>query len=182
MIAAIQNANGKLAAVHQTWISRDPPFGKARIAWEGESLPSKLVRGSKKSGAIRLRTPQGADTLVMGEGIETTLTALIAEPFDNAAYWAGVDLGNMSGRMQKLKGKRYSGQPDMNDADAFVPPEWVKRLVFIMDGDSEPKMTRAKLECGLRRAMAIRPGLKGQIVKAGEGVDLNDVLMSGAQG
>jgi hypothetical protein len=65
----------------------------------------------------------------------------------------------------------------MADRDAFAPPSWVKRLIFIMDGDSEPKMTRAKLECGLRRAMAVRPGLKGQIVQAGAGVDLNDVLL-----
>ena len=116
----------------------------------------------------------------MGEGIETTLSAMVAAPFPNAAYWAGVDLGNMSGRMQKVKGQKYSGVPDMSDSDAFVPPSWVKRLVFIMDGDSDPVMTRAKLECGLRRAMALLPGLKGQIVHSGDGVDMNDVLRAGA--
>jgi hypothetical protein len=42
-------------------------------------------------------------------------------------------------------------------------------------------MTRAKLEAGLRRAMAHRPGLVGQIVKAGDGVDLNDVLNGGGE-
>ncbi|QBF32160.1 hypothetical protein CFI11_13155 [Thalassococcus sp. S3] len=177
MIAGILNMAGELTAVHQTWVDVEPPHGKAKVTWQGESLPPKLVRGSKKSGAIRLHTPQGADILVMGEGIETTLAGLVAEPFANAAYWAGVDLGNMAGRMQRVKGKRYSGVPDMSDADAFVPPSWVKRLIFIMDGDSDPVMTRAKLECGLRRAMALRPGLKGQIVQAGRGLDLNDVLM-----
>ncbi|WP_136440331.1 DUF7146 domain-containing protein [Pacificoceanicola onchidii] len=180
MVAGILSPAGELTAVHQTWVDRAPPHGKARISLEGESLPAKLVRGSKKSGAIRLLTPKGADTLVMGEGVETTLTAMAAQPFANAAYWAGVDLGNMAGRMQRVKGRRYSGLPDMSDADAFVPPLWVKRLVFIMDGDSDPKMTRAKLECGLRRAMALNPGLQGQIVHAGAGVDLNDVLMDGA--
>lgn len=177
MIAGILNMAGELTAVHQTWVDINPPHGKAKISHEGESLPAKLVRGSKKSGAIRLHTPEGADTLVMGEGIETTLTALVADPFPNAAYWAGVDLGNMAGRMQKVKGQKYSGLPDMSDSDAFVPPSWVKRLVFIMDGDSDPKMTRAKLKCGLRRAMALHPGLEGKIVHAGKGVDLNDVLM-----
>ncbi len=177
MIAGILNKAGELTAVHQTWVDRTPPHGKAKITWKGDPQPSKLVRGSKKSGAIRLLSPPGADTLVMGEGIETTLTALVALPVANAAYWAGVDLGNMSGRMQKVTGQKYSGLPDMSDVDAFVPPAWVRRLVFIMDGDSDPAMTRAKLECGLRRAMALRPGLKGQIVHPGEGVDLNDVLM-----
>ncbi len=180
MIAGILNMAGELTAVHQTWVDINPPHSKARIAHEGELLPAKLVRGSKKGAAICLHTPDRADTLVMGEGIETTLTALIADPFPNAAYWAGVDLGNMAGRMRRVKGKRYSGFPDMSDSVAFVPPSWVKRLVFIMDGDSDPAMTRAKLECGLQRAMALRPGLKGQIVRAGEGVDLNDVLVESA--
>ena len=51
----------------------------------------------------------------------------------------------------------------------------------MQDGDSEPRLTRAKLVAGLRRAMLLRPGLKAQIVHAGAGVDLNDVLM-GADG
>lgn len=181
MIGAIQGPDGILTAVHQTWIDPQPPHGKARIVHAGEALPAKLVRGSKKGGAIRLFTPRGAETLVMGEGIETTLTALIARPFANAAYWAAVDLGNMAGRMRHQPGVRYSGLPDMDDAEAFVPPAWVRRLVFIMDGDSDPAMTRAKLECGLRRAMALRPGLVGQIVEAGRGVDLNDVLLEGQE-
>ena len=180
MIAGILNMSGGLVAVHQTWVDRNPPHGKASITYQGETMPSKLVRGSKKSGAIRLHTPKGAEILVMGEGIETTLSAMVAAPFPNAAYWAGVDLGNMAGVMQRVKGARYSGQPDMSDHNAFVPPPWTKRLVFIMDGDSDPVMTRAKLECGLRRAMAIRPGLKGQIVHSGDGVDMNDVLRAGA--
>ncbi|WP_420567857.1 DUF7146 domain-containing protein [Thalassovita sp.] len=177
MVAEILNRRNQLTAVHRTWIDPNPPHGKAKIWHDGEAKVSKKVLGSKQGGAIRLHTPEGADTLVMGEGIETTLTAMVADPFPNAAYWAGVDLGNMSGRMQKMKGQRYSGLPDMSDSDAFVPPSWVKRLVFIMDGDSDPKMTRAKLECGLRRAMALHPGLEGKIVHAGKGVDLNDVLM-----
>ena len=180
MIAGVLNTAGELAAVHQTWVDRAPPHGKATITHKGESFPAKLVRGSKKAGAIRLHTPVGAEVLVMGEGIETTLSALVAQPFENAAYWAAVDLGNMAGRMQRLPGTKHSGLPDMTDTDAFVPPAWAKRLVYIMDGDSEPAMTRAKLECGLRRAMALRPGLQGQIVHAGAGVDLNDVLASAA--
>lgn len=186
MIAGIQAPDGALVAVHQTWVSPTPPHGKAVITHAGEPLlidgkpaPAKLVRGSKKGGAIRLHTPRGADTLIMGEGIETTLTALAANAVPGAAYWAGVDLGNMSGVMAKVPGTRTSGIPDMSDTRAFFPPPWVKRLIFIQDGDSAPKPTRAKLQSGLRRAMARVPGLKGQIVHAGEGVDLNDVLNKG---
>lgn len=84
---------------------------------------------------------------------------------------------DMAGKMQRVKGKRYSGLPVMDDPDGFVPPPWVKRMIFIQDGDSEPVSTRAKLESGLRRAMAMVPGLRVQIVHAGEGVDLKDLLM-----
>lgn len=181
MIAAIRRPDGSIAAVHQTWVASAPPHGKAKILHGETVMPSKMVRGSKKGGAIRLFTPETFDTLVMGEGIETTLTAAAAWrdllPPDRTAYWAGVDLGNMSGRMAYQKGKRHSGRPDMDDRDAFVPPPWTRRLIFIQDGDSDPKATRAKLECGLRRAMALVPGLRGQIVHAGDGVDLNDVLV-----
>ncbi len=176
MVAAIQGPNGNGSAVHRTWIDLSQPNGKARIVWNGEELTSKLVRGSMKGGAIRLFTPIEADTLIVGEGIETTLTAMVAEPFENAAFWAGVSLGNMSGRMLKCKGVRWSGEPDMEDDRAFVPPEWCRRLIFIMDGDSDPKMTRAKLVCGIKRAKAFRPGLEGWIVPAGGGRDLNDIL------
>jgi primase-helicase-like zinc-binding protein len=176
MIAKVVNPAGELVAVHQTWISSEPPHGKAKITYNGTEMPAKMVRGSKKGNAIRLHTPDRFDTLIMGEGIETTLTAMVADPVPGSAYWAGVDLGNMAGIMKKVEGKKASGIPDMNDSTAFVPPPWVKRLIYIQDGDSAAKPTRAKLMSGLRRAMAVVPGLTGQIVHAGKGVDLNDVL------
>lgn len=60
----------------------------------------------------------------LGEGIETTLSAMVARPYENAAYWAGVDLGNMSGRMLSVKGIQHSGIPEMEDDQAFVPPAY----------------------------------------------------------
>jgi hypothetical protein len=101
----------------------------------------------------------------------------VAEPDSTAMYWAGVDLGNMAGRQERVPGTRHSGLPDLDDAEAFLPPVGVTRLVYVQDGDSEPKSTRAKLEAGLRRAMVARPGLRGQIAPAPDGKDLNDVLM-----
>ena len=177
MIAGIHNADGVGTAVHQTWIDPTQPGKKARILHDCTAMPAKMVRGSKKGGAIRLVTPAGATTLVMGEGIETTLSAYCADAVPGAAYWAGVDLGNMAGKMARIEGKRWSGVPDIADIDDFVPPAWCRHLIYIMDGDSNPKATRAKLEAGLARAAALRPGLIGTIVPAGDGVDLNDVLM-----
>ncbi|MCU7431697.1 hypothetical protein OC539_25695, partial [Paracoccus denitrificans] len=74
-------------------------------------------------------------------------------------------------------GLKYAGLPDMDDSEAWLPPVWVKTLIFVQDGDSDPKLTRSKLLAGLRRAKIKRPGLRGYIVHAGDGRDLNDILM-----
>lgn len=176
MVAAVVAPDGVGRAVHRTWLDFDQPKGKALISYKGVNYDAKKVRGLKKGGAIPLNDAADATTLVMAEGIETTLTAMIARPYENAAYWAGVDLGNMSGKMMRGKGLKYAGLPNMDDADAFVPPEWVKRLVFVQDGDSEPKMTRAKCLSGLRRAANLRPGIETQLVHPGGDFDLNDIL------
>jgi len=182
MLAAIQGADNRFCAVHRTWLDLDQPKGKAVITDPAARgvLQAKKVLGAKKGGAIRLFRGLGT-ALVMGEGIETTLSACVAGAVAGASYWAGVDLGNMAGQRQLGKGQRFDGIPDLGDAEAFVPPPWVERLIYVQDGDSDPKLTRAKLVAGLRRAMLLRPGLRAQIVHAGAGVDLNDVLM-GADG
>lgn len=176
MLAGIRDAKGKGRAVHQTWLDLSRDNGKALITHDGETYSSKLVRGSKKGGAIRLASPKGFKTLIMAEGIENTLTAMAANAVPGAAYWAGVDLGNMGGKMLRGKGLKFAGQPDMEDGEAFVPPPQIDRLIFIQDGDSEPRMTRAKLLSGLRRARAHIPGLRCQIVPVPTGFDLNDML------
>ena len=181
MVCAVVDAGNNVTAVHRTWLDLSQPKGKLVLLdprKAGETLPAKKVLGSKKGGSIRFMTIRGCDTMIMAEGVETTLSALIAETLPRRyAYWCGVDLGNMAGRMQRGPGLKYAGLPDMDDADAWVPPAWVRRLVFVQDGDSDPKLTRAKLQAGLRRAMIKRPGLRGSIVHAGEGRDLNDILM-----
>tara|TARA_R110002020_G_scaffold74540_24_gene190688 strand:+ start:7023 stop:8153 length:1131 start_codon:yes stop_codon:yes gene_type:complete len=178
MIAAIQAPDGRIRAVHQTWIDPDRPGRKAEILdRDGGALPSKLVRGSKKGGAIRLSPmPLEGGCLIVGEGIETTASVLVCAPVEGASYWAGVDLGNMAGRQIKIEGQRHSGIPDLEDEDAFLPPRWIERLIYLQDGDSNPAATRAKLLAGLRRAQA-RCGIgRTEIVAAPPGMDFNDVL------
>ena len=180
MIAPIVDwQTGAIMAVHQTWVDIAPPHGKARITYEGVDYPAKLVCGSKQGNFIPLITPENADTLVVGEGIETTLSAYYARPaeLENAAFWCGVDRGNMAGKMLKVPGQMWSGLPDLNpEFDAFLPPPWVRREIYIEDGDSNPKQTRALMQCGLRRAQALRPGLRAELMPGVPGFDLNDVL------
>lgn len=180
MLAAIQGPDGRFRGLHRTWFDLGCAKGKPEILHpvSGERLKVKKSLGSVKGGAIRLtdaaRVPP---VLVMGEGIETTLTALLADVPPGAAYWAGISLGNMAGQRRLGAGLKYAGLPDLGDAEAFVPPPGVQRLIYVMDGDSEPRLTRAQLLAGIRRAMVLRPGLVGQIVPCPAGVDLNDVLM-----
>lgn len=176
LVAAVQDAQGQVRAVHQTWIDPARPGAKAEIQGPEGAMPAKLVRGSKKGGAIRLSPLGDARVMVMGEGIETTASALVANPLPGAVYWAGVDLGNMGGRQVRVPGQRHSGRPDLSDRDAWIPPAQIEALTFLQDGDSDPAATRAKLTAGLRRAMARRPGLVGTIVAAPAGRDFNDVL------
>ena len=182
MLAAVQGQNDRLCAVHRTWFDLDQPQGKAKILHPvtGEVMPRKKVLGAKKGGAIRLhRGAMDCRTLIMGEGIETTFTAQIAAVWPDAHFWAGVDLGNMAGQRISGKGLKFAGIPDLQDDDAFVPPPWVDRLIYVKDGDSDPRDTQSKLEAGLRRAMVLRPGLRGQIAACPDGADLNDLLIEG---
>lgn len=180
MLAVVQRPAGNGSAVHRTWIDLSHPKGKTVLEHPvgGRDLPSKKVLGSKKGGVIRLLTPDHYDTLVMAEGIETTLTAMVSGAFPGAAFWAGVDLGNIGGSRQLGPGLKYAGLPDMSDQDCFVPPPHIKRLILIEDGDSDPRDTRAKLLAGARRAMTRIPGLIAQIVPCPAGMDLNDLLMT----
>ena len=180
MVAAVRKPSGEIGAVHRTWIDAATPSGKPQIVdpETGEAQKAKKTLGSVKGGAIRLIAGQ-RPILVMGEGIETTLSARAATG-GHAALWAGVSLSNMSGRRVTGKGMKYAGEPDLEDRDAFVPPPWVRRLIFIQDGDSEPRLTRAQLRAGLARAKSALPHLRVQIVAADEGRDLNDMLRGAA--
>lgn len=189
MLALIQGpGRGELIGVHRTWLDLSRPKGKADLGLDakGRPRPAKKVWGTKRRGAIRLTHPRGGDfaAMVMGEGIETTCTALAADPVPGAAYWAGIDLGHMAGQRRiRGEGMRFAGIPDLDDEEGFLPPRGVRRLVFIQDGDSDPRDTRAKLLAGLRRARARVPGLERiEIVHAGEGRDLNDILMGAGTG
>jgi hypothetical protein len=191
MIAAIQMPDGRFGGVHQTWIDLAQPNGKLALPpIDGKDLPAKKVLGVKKGGAIRLITPDGARRLVMGEGIETTLTAYVHAPQPDTAYWVGIDLGNMSGKAARsATGGQLHDMPDLDDIECFLAPDWVEELVYICDGDEAAKHTVEKVTRGLRRNRAWRerrraenpalPPVATFMVPPGpEGTDLNSIAMA----
>jgi hypothetical protein len=162
--------------------------GKAKFtAPDGEPLPAKKIRGLCMGGAIRLTEP--APVLVIGEGIETTLTVLQAlrergrNPGDYAA-WCAVSLGNIAGghlgpseRHPDGAGWVPSGIPDP-DRPALMPPDWAGRVILLGDGDSEPLATRAQLECA--RGRWEKAGVPTEIRFAPQGCDFNDLVRTGS--
>ena len=199
MVAAVVLPDGSFGAVHQTWIDLAQPNGKAQLfhPTKKESdgspspLPAKKVRGSKKRGAIKLYTPRTVTRIVMGEGIETTLTALRHNFEQNTAYWAGVDLGNMSGRCAiGFDNKRQEAEPNLDDDECFLPPDWCAELVYLCDSDEASTHTVEKVTRGLKRAQWMREALRldrpdlpelaaSYVEPLGDGKDLNDLVRVG---
>lgn len=156
MLAAITMRDGRFGAVHQTWLDLDQPKGKLVLPIQGtdkKAPVAKKMRGTKQGGAIRLYTPEKARRIVMGEGIETTLTALCHAYEPETAYWAGADLPHMSGKaVYGPDGKRIEDQPDMSDEDCFIAPTWCDELVYLGEADEPGKHQEAKCRRGLLRS------------------------------
>jgi hypothetical protein len=73
MLARVDSADGTFCAVHRTFL--DPAdAGKAKDA-NGIALP-RMMLGTCGGSAVHLFDP-GGDALLVGEGIETTLSALV---------------------------------------------------------------------------------------------------------
>ncbi len=222
MVAAIEGADGRFSGVHITWI--DPrilidgvsgaasglgsgpsvPSGKADIVnpETGEIEPAKKVRGSARAGHIHIAGPAAPERLVVGEGIETTASVLVAMVGDEGwalletcAFWAGVSLGNIGGRA--LASIRHPGEmrtdrlgrvrplmvagawPLMDQArPSLMPPESAMDVILLGDGDSD----RFTTSTALARAAArwAKPGRTVRAAWADEGQDFNDMLRGAA--
>lgn len=86
LVALIRaTTTGEPVAVHRTYLRRDGA-GKASVE------PAKATKGPMASGAIMLHEPVSGAPLVIGEGIESSLSAgrLIGAP-----AWAGIAAGNL---------------------------------------------------------------------------------------
>lgn len=180
MVAAIQYPDGRFSGAHITWIDLDQPKGKLVLPPDdnGKDRKAKKMRGTHMGCAIRLYTPPHPRRLVMGEGIESTLSVLCHAFEPDTAYWAGASLGNMAGKAARsADNKQIHDQPD-TESECFLPPDWCEELVFLTDGDSPESRITEKLTRGLRRAMRLRPGLKAKRVPAPSAdADTNDLAM-----
>src|SRR5690606_21394690 len=141
-------AEGRFGAVHRTWLDLASPKGRLQLKHpdSGEDLETKKAWGVKQGGAIRLYRPKNPRRIVMGEGIETTLTPLAGNFEPDTAYWAGVDVGDMAGRAcRDADGKRHEDRPDMDDLERWQPPDWCEELIYLGETEKAERNTDAKL-------------------------------------
>lgn len=168
---------------HCTWLNADCTGKLSLPPRDGEEMKAKKVRGRAAGGAIRMTPPAASGLLVIGEGIETTRTVLLALRAQGreAAAWAGVSLGNMAGgslgRGSPHPGKQGqfvpSPVPDM-ERPGLVPPAWAREILLLGDGDSDRAMTEARMSCAAWRFANM--GFSVRTAWAPEGMDFNDMV------
>jgi hypothetical protein len=158
MVAAVTGPEGKLIAVHRTWLERKGG------GWQKASLSApKKVLGAMSGGSIRLwrgasrkplaEAPDG-ETLVIAEGIETSLSIALACP--ERRVIAAVSIGNMR---------------------RLVLPEAVKEIVIAADNDAPDSQAATGLQRAIDHFMSL--GCSVKIARSLIGSDFNDALTGG---
>ncbi len=126
-------------AIHRTFLARDG-VGKAPVD------PAKMMLGPCRGGVVRLAEP--GEVLMVGEGIETCLTAMQAT---GHAAWAALS----------TSGLRTLDLPDA-----------VRDVIVLADGDDSGEA--AAQVCAWRWK---RQGRRARVARSPQGMDFNDLLM-----
>ncbi len=166
MVACCTDADGQIKAVHQTWLSPDGR-DKANIppAPDGTKQPARKVLGDFAGLVIPLWRGDGhlsvkeackhglLQTLVLTEGVEDGLSALLAAP--QHRVWAMISLSNMANVAARL--------PDCIDA-----------VIVHRQNDWDKPSAVAAFDSGIAALRAT--GRMVAEVEASDGKDLNDTL------
>ena len=143
MVALVTNgAQGTPLSIHRTFLARDGS-GKAPVD------PQKMMLGPCRGGSVRLAAP--TDLLMVGEGIESCLAAMLAT--GNPA-WAALSTSGL--RTLDL-------------------PKTIRDLIVLADGD-DPGEAAAR-DAALRWK---REGRRVRIAHPPHGMDFNDMLLGHA--
>jgi hypothetical protein len=129
-------------AIHRTFVAHD---GAKKAPVE----PSKMMLGPCRGGAVRLAMP--GDVLMVGEGVETCLTAMQAT---GHAAWAALSTSGLR---------------------ALDLPADMRNVIVLADGD-EPGEAAAR-SCARRWE---REGRRVRIARPPRGMDFNDMLLGRA--
>jgi phage/plasmid primase-like uncharacterized protein len=145
MLAAVRDAAGNLRAVHRTYLARDGS-GKAPVE------PARMTLGAIAGAAVHLAPP--GSHLVVGEGVETTLSAMQGSELPG---WAALSTGGIR---------------------ALVLPALPLAAVVTIAADNDPPGIAAAREAAERWYFE---GRTVRIALPPPGHDFNDVLMMEAR-
>jgi phage/plasmid primase-like uncharacterized protein len=141
MIARIDNIDGELIGIHRTFLRPDGG-GKA------DAEPSKAMIGRAAGSAVRLVA--AAETLIVGEGIESTLSAMQAT---GLPAWAALSVSGLI---------------------ALVLPPTAQNVIIIADNDANgvgQRAAKAAAQRWRREGRRVSVWMSPQI-----GTDANDLL------
>jgi putative DNA primase/helicase len=144
MIARIDDLDGRLIGVHRTWLARDPAGAWRRF--------DRASLGPIGGGAVRLGP--AAETLMIGEGLETCLSAVQAT---GMPAWAALSTSGIV---------------------ALILPPIVRTVIILADHDRSSAGERAARTAAVRW---IAEGRRARIAMPPEpDTDFNDVLLGRA--
>jgi putative DNA primase/helicase len=147
MVVAVEHVGRGLVGAHRTWLAVD---GSAKASLD----PVRISTGPIKGGAVRLAPT--ADTLMVGEGIETCLAAMTATA---VPAWAALSAGGI---------------------EALILPPNVRTVIILADNDANGTGERAARTAAARW---ITEGRRVRIAMPPEpGTDFNDVLLGRSYG
>jgi hypothetical protein len=179
MVSAIRNYVGEIIGIHRTYID---PETCLKLKPPGPPMRNgaKKVWGEQQHGHIALGRYQ--EVMAIGEGIETTASwyQLGIGP-DQVGIMCSINLGNLSGgSLEMIKHPEnpnltiQNGEPDP-DKRGLILPSIVRRVIILIDGDSDPLTTKAKILTAGRRWRA--DGIEVDICHPNIKGDFNDILM-----
>jgi putative DNA primase/helicase len=145
MVALVtRGVDGTPIAIHRTFLARDG-LGKAPVD------PQKMMLGPCRGGVVRLAEP--ADALMVGEGIETTVAAMVAT---GRPAWAALSTSGLR---------------------ALDLPGGARDVIVLADADDAGEA--AAQDCALRWK---RQGRRVRIARPPRGLDFNDMLLGRGSG
>jgi hypothetical protein len=143
MVALVTNGSDETpTGIHRTFLARNGG-GKAPVD------PQKMMLGPTRGGAVRLAEP--GKVLMVGEGIETCLAAMLAS---GHPAWAALSTSGLR---------------------ALDLPKDVRDVIVLADGDEAGES--AARNCALRWK---RDGRRVRIARPPQGMDFNDLLLGQA--
>lgn len=163
ILAPIVDLNKKLIGVHATYLSRDGAAKAALQTPDGDPIPARKIWGRAKGGVCPLTplTDASLGPLHVGEGLETTLSALQLEGGRGAAV---LSLDNLQGGWIKDdEGCSPSWPPKPDPAR----PPWTLpnagHVRIIVDADMSPIRIKVRDETGAPRFRALDAAGRAQL-------------------